>query len=148
MERFFVIAADGQKYGPADVATLSVWVTEGRLLADYVVESEVDGRQMPARTVPGIDWPVVAPPVHFVDYPRPGNFQPTPLSWTEQQFLQTNVAILILASMLCLGPMFIFSIVGLIVCRDPQARRNALITLATPIVIYVSVGIIGILIAR
>lgn len=49
--RYFVIAQDGNKYGPADVPTLKVWMSEGRLQMDTWLEEEGTGRRLVAQTV-------------------------------------------------------------------------------------------------
>ena len=60
--RYFVIGDDGQKYGPADVPTLKQWITDGRLLATTIVENEATGERMSAQAVPGLNFPIAAPP--------------------------------------------------------------------------------------
>lgn len=52
--QYYVIAPDGQKYGPADVPTLAQWAQEGRLDASTMLESALDGSRSPAASVPGI----------------------------------------------------------------------------------------------
>lgn len=52
--RYFVLANDGNKYGPADVATLNGWIAEGRLVATQMLEDETTGARLPAGTVPGL----------------------------------------------------------------------------------------------
>ncbi len=54
MARYFVLASDGQKYGPADVLTLNAWIGEGRLTEAMIVEEEGTGVRMPATAIPGI----------------------------------------------------------------------------------------------
>lgn len=67
--RYFVIADDGQKYGPADVATLQNWVSEGRLLATQQVEEEGSGIRMAASAINGLQF--AAPPSQS-PYQTPG----------------------------------------------------------------------------
>jgi hypothetical protein len=53
--RYFVIGADGNKYGPADVATLNQWAAEGRVTPETTLEEEGSGQQMKAKFVlPGM----------------------------------------------------------------------------------------------
>jgi hypothetical protein len=63
--RYYVIANDGQKYGPADVQTLNQWVVEGRLLPNQMLENEASGERVPASAVPGLNFaqsqPTAAP---------------------------------------------------------------------------------------
>ncbi len=56
--RYFVIGDDGQKYGPADVATLNSWITEGRLLPTQQLEDEASGMRLAAGAVQGLNFPV------------------------------------------------------------------------------------------
>ena len=56
---YFVIAADGQKYGPADVATLNHWAQEGRVLPTSMLEDAATGARIPATSV-GINFPPAA----------------------------------------------------------------------------------------
>ncbi len=56
--RYFVIGDDGQKYGPADVATLNSWITEGRLLPTQQLEDESSGLRIAASAVQGLTFPV------------------------------------------------------------------------------------------
>ena len=58
---YFVIAADGQKYGPADVPTLNNWAQEGRVLPTSMLEDAATGQQVPATSVIGINFPPAAP---------------------------------------------------------------------------------------
>jgi len=60
--RYFVIGDDGQKYGPADVATLNSWITEGRLLATTLLENEATGERVAAQALPGLAFAAVGIP--------------------------------------------------------------------------------------
>ena len=57
---YFVIAPDGQKYGPADVQTLNHWAQEGRVLATSMLEDAVTGTRIPATSVSGINFPLAS----------------------------------------------------------------------------------------
>jgi hypothetical protein len=79
--RYYVISGDGQRYGPADLATLNQWATEGRLLSNQMVEDEASGVRMVASSVPGLTFPqqqnYQAPPSYgpqqpYQAYPRGG----------------------------------------------------------------------------
>ena len=59
---YYVLGDQGQKYGPADVATLNMWVGEGRVVPHTMLEDEVSGGQIAAASVPGLQFQVVAPP--------------------------------------------------------------------------------------
>ena len=58
--QYFVVWPDGQKFGPADVSVLNQWATEGRINADTMLESVVDGSRVKAGEVPGIVLPVTS----------------------------------------------------------------------------------------
>lgn len=59
--QYYVIAPDGQKYGPADVATLNQWAAEARLTPETQLEDTTTGARMSASAVPGITFPGAAP---------------------------------------------------------------------------------------
>ena len=51
---YLVKGADGNFYGPADLATLNKWAGEGRILADSVLVDEATQQQTLARDLPGL----------------------------------------------------------------------------------------------
>jgi hypothetical protein len=53
---YYVLGDQGQKYGPADVATLNQWVAEGRVLATSMLEDETSGTRMAASAVRGLQF--------------------------------------------------------------------------------------------
>jgi len=65
---YFVVHPGGQRYGPADLATLNQWAGEGRLIPDTTLVDEATGAQMFARDVPGLFFPV--------NLGAPGGFDP------------------------------------------------------------------------
>lgn len=76
--QYYVIAPDGQKYGPADVPTLAQWAAEGRINPDTMLESAQDASRVPASNVPGIiavaqsnPYAGQAQPTAFTTYQRP-----------------------------------------------------------------------------
>ncbi|HVT10766.1 MAG TPA: hypothetical protein VHE55_00750 [Fimbriimonadaceae bacterium] len=52
--RYFVIAPDGSKFGPADIDMLRQWVKEGRISPDTMLEEEMSRKRVPARMVAGL----------------------------------------------------------------------------------------------
>ena len=62
---YFVVGPNGERYGPADLATLNQWVGEGRVKADSLVQAEGDIELVPASQIEGIalalDAPAAAP---------------------------------------------------------------------------------------
>ncbi len=75
MAQYYVIDGNsGQKYGPADLATLNQWAREGRVRPDARIEDAILGTVMMANQVPGIEFPT-APPT--APMPNPGmGYQP------------------------------------------------------------------------
>ncbi|MDR3691772.1 MAG: hypothetical protein P4L46_20500 [Fimbriimonas sp.] len=59
---YYVLGDQGQKYGPADVDTLNLWVTEGRIVPHSMLEDEVSGGQIVASSIRGLQFPMIAPP--------------------------------------------------------------------------------------
>jgi len=51
MKSYLVVAADGKRYGPADVPTLLRWIQEGRLVAGTVLVDAESGAQQSAASV-------------------------------------------------------------------------------------------------
>ena len=78
MIRYFVIAADGQKYGPADVATLNNWIAEGRLQSQSLLQEENSSLQVEARGVPALKF--VPRTVGTIPTPPPAPQTPGPSS--------------------------------------------------------------------
>ena len=71
--RYFVIAPDGSKFGPADIATLRAWATQGRIAPDTVLEEEASRQRVPARMVAGITFPEIPAgmaPAPYVRQPK------------------------------------------------------------------------------
>jgi len=54
---YFVVGADGTKYGPADISTLNLWIADARLSPMMEVEEEGTGRRMQAKDVFGLSFP-------------------------------------------------------------------------------------------
>ncbi|MCH7905095.1 MAG: hypothetical protein IH944_11110 [Armatimonadetes bacterium] len=54
--KFYVIAGDGHKYGPADIATLNQWVKEDRITRNSQLENAETGQRLRAGDVSGIDF--------------------------------------------------------------------------------------------
>lgn len=52
--RYFVVGPNGERYGPADVAMLSQWVQEGRVLGHHLIEVEATGQRIQAAQIPGL----------------------------------------------------------------------------------------------
>lgn len=69
---YFVIASDGQKFGPADLATLNQWAQEGRVLTTTMLEDASTGQQIPATQLAGLVFPVQPPSPG----PGPAGYQP------------------------------------------------------------------------
>jgi len=59
--RYFVIAEDGNKYGPADIQTLNTWIQEGRILPSTLIEEEGSGARLAANSVAGLVFGVTQP---------------------------------------------------------------------------------------
>lgn len=82
-ERWYVIAPSGQKYGPADLATLQRWTDEGRVMPQTMLEEEIGGRRFFANMLPGLVFvqggagvnPWAYPP-GASPYPRGGYYAP------------------------------------------------------------------------
>jgi hypothetical protein len=58
---YYVIHADGSKYGPAELLLLQKWVGENRISETTLLEDEVTGISTPASLVPGLNFAVKPP---------------------------------------------------------------------------------------
>lgn len=91
--QYFVVLPDGQRFGPADIATLNQWAGEGRIAANCMIEDASTRAQTPATAFPGLTLPGAAeaaptapgsttqdwntPPTAGSPYPRGGYVSPT-----------------------------------------------------------------------
>lgn len=71
---YYVVADDGQKYGPANLDTLNEWAQQGRILPTTTIERASDGVRQPASLIPGLILPssdagLQAP---YASAPQPG----------------------------------------------------------------------------
>lgn len=75
---YYVIAPDGQKYGPAELTLLNQWVVEGRISSETLLEDATTGARMLATQLPGLALPTAPsiPPVQAAP-PQPSPPQPT-----------------------------------------------------------------------
>lgn len=80
---YFVIAVDGQKYGPAGIDVLNQWIREGRLYPTTMLEPEAGGPQVPASSIPGLSFPMSQPMAGHSEQSAQGKAQPGP-SYTNQ----------------------------------------------------------------
>ncbi len=71
---YYVVSADGQKYGPGDVVTLNQWAQQGRVLPTTVLEDAATGARFAASQVPGM----VFAPAPGSDYAQPPTYQQYP----------------------------------------------------------------------
>jgi hypothetical protein len=78
--RYFVIADDGNRYGPADIPTLNEWIQQGRLLPTTLLEEEGSGARISANSVMGLNFGGAAPvgPPSGVQPGPSGPFSPGP----------------------------------------------------------------------
>jgi hypothetical protein len=69
---YYVLGQDGHRYGPADVATLTQWAYDGRVLPTTLLEDAGSGARMPASAVAGITFgpQAMSPP----PTPGPGQY--------------------------------------------------------------------------
>ena len=74
----YVVASDGQKYGPADGPTLNTWIAAGRVTPASILEDVATGVRLPAASLPGLAFvnpnaaSAPSPYPNAAAYPRPG----------------------------------------------------------------------------
>ncbi len=76
--------------------------------------------------LPAAPQPMGRPMPRYDDEPDYSQLNPE-LSWIDKQFKNTSMVILILFPFCCGGIALIFGIIGLVTCKHPTARRNAII---------------------
>lgn len=118
--QYYVISGDGQRYGPADIATLNQWITEGRLLPHQMIEDAATGVRMVATSVPGLVFPQQQP---YHNYPRdtgawPGDDGSKDLT---QAWIFGALG-LVLGSCCCL--FMVFPIMGIISANKAEQKGN------------------------
>jgi hypothetical protein len=76
--RYYVLAPTGERYGPADVATLNEWAATNRLSPTSKVMEEMSGNVMAASAVPGLTFGPAVPPAPMTPMQplAPGSIQP------------------------------------------------------------------------
>lgn len=77
------------------------------------------------------------------DYDRPRR-RSVERNWLDEQFLNTPFFVLILFALCCGNIALIFSILGIALCKDPQAKKNAITVLIVSIVASVVFFLLGI----
>ncbi len=129
MDTYFVIMADGQKYGPADVPTLSLWALQDRLFPHSILESSKTGVRSAASTVTGISWNLVPAPKAKTSAYQSVTTSGVPVPWVHRQYASINMALLVLISTFLALPVFVFALVAFITCENPDAKKKALFSL-------------------
>lgn len=133
---YFVLAEDGQKYGPADVATLNQWAQQGRVGVATMLEDAATGQQLLATNVAGIVFPIVAPSAQYgpqSNYPR-GNVGPGG-AWSDNgagdlrtawTFAIIGIFAAFVLAFCCplLGIFNIFSILGIVYSNNAKKKGN------------------------
>ncbi len=63
--RYFVIAENGELYGPADLETLNQWILEGRIVPTSMIQEELGGARFAASLLEGLQFSTspVPPPI-------------------------------------------------------------------------------------
>lgn len=95
---YYVIAHDGNRYGPADIATLQQWVREGRIAPNTTLEDEVTGTQIRASLLPELShlFPQGAAP-------PPTQAPPVPMAGGGPSSQATTALVLGILGVLCCG---------------------------------------------
>jgi hypothetical protein len=111
---YFVIAPNGQRFGPATAPILNQWIQEGRIAPDTLLQDASSGAQIVARALPTLNFipvPRVADPgANPYDTPSPAQHltqYPQSASWYRAPGVSSGN---IVAAWLCtaLAPLFIW----------------------------------------
>jgi hypothetical protein len=96
---YYVIAQDGNRYGPADIPTLQQWVREGRIAPNTTLEDEVTGTQIRASLLPELSHLFPSQSVPPGDSYR----QPPPMTRGGPSSRATTALVLGILGLLCCG---------------------------------------------
>ncbi|MGQ9487745.1 MAG: DUF4190 domain-containing protein [Armatimonadota bacterium] len=111
---YFVIAHDGNRYGPADIAMLQQWVREGRIAPNTMLEDEATGAQIQASLLPELRY-------MFPQSAAPPQYQapPAPVVGGSASSQATTALVLGILGLLCCG---LLSIPALIIGKQEMNR--------------------------
>ncbi len=152
MNYFVVDQTSGQKYGPADLATLNQWVVEGRVTPTTMLEDAATGQQVLASSVPGLSLgvpPTAAPPPAAapVANPYPRQFEQAPgLPVSSEQSGLITASYILSAVGLCVCPIAFSG--GAIACaviaknRGDQRGQTAMIVGIVSLVAGIIIGVV------
>jgi len=104
---YYVIAQDGNRYGPADIPTLQQWVREGRIAPNTTLEDEVTGTQIRASLLPELSHLFPSQSVPPGDSYR----QPPPMAGGGPSGRATTALVLGILGLLCCGLLSIPAII-------------------------------------
>ncbi|MCL6475191.1 MAG: DUF4190 domain-containing protein [Firmicutes bacterium] len=96
---YYVIAQDGNRYGPADIPTLQQWVREGRIAPNTTLEDEFTGTQIRASLLPELSHLFPSQTVPPGDSYR----QPPPMAGGGPSSRATTALVLGILGLLCCG---------------------------------------------
>lgn len=80
--RYYVIAPDGSRFGPADLALLNRWISEGRVLSSTPLIFEATGEHCLAGQIPGLAF--ASPPVGYALTSPPIGYEHAPMAYPHQ----------------------------------------------------------------
>lgn len=90
---YYVLGPNNDRYGPADLATLNMWIAEGRIAQTTHLQDEATGNVVAAGNVPGLQFTsthtVTAPPGAASPYFRPPAPQQAPVPFNQAGFQPT-----------------------------------------------------------
>lgn len=126
--RYYVIGADGNRYGPVDMTQLQAWVGEGRVTRTTMVVEEMSGQQYAASAIAGLNFPMTGPEVNAPAgsgyYHRPGYGAPQGGAYDPRPAPNTGLTIGLAAfSMICCC--LIGGIVSLIYAIQANSQASA-----------------------
>ncbi len=116
--RYYLIADDGQKYGPADLPTLNQWAAESRLRPDHQLEAETTGQRVQASTVQGLFFPAPGAAPYQGYYQRPGD-----VSYDDGASDLKNAWIFAVLSILQCCPV-VFGVLGIVYSNKAKQKGN------------------------
>jgi hypothetical protein len=154
---YYVVAPDGQKYGPGDVMTLNEWARLGRIVPTTIIEDAATGGRMAAAQVPGILFQQnpqssnSAFQPNIQQYPRTGFVSDTGRGDYQLAMVFGVLAIVVSPPMICCTPLIVgpvlFSSLGIYFASLAQRKgfpnhRTAMTLNIVALVIAILVGVV------
>ncbi len=149
--RYYVISSDGQRYGPADLATLNAWAQQGRLLGNQLLEDETNGVRIVASSLPGLIFPQAQSVMQHQPYTAQPKVMYPAQGLVSQAWMYGVLGLLCSTGACCCGLLplcgFFLAILGMVTATKAHREGNPQAGAAKGFNVFVLVVCIAVLIA-